>query len=258
MLLVIKVSTVDSVEIDCQFLIFSGSAQAYGCHVTALRNIGEHLVTAVKGDHEEGRSNDDVIMFSLVAITINRVPSGLGELFPNLKILRFYQTYLQTLTADDMRQFPNLEILNFPLNRIKVLAGDVFKESPNLREISFQPTPLQNISQFLLDGLNNLKFAAFTNCNCVSFTVNFPSQFLELRTLFATNCTFLEPPITTTTTEIITTTKIPVNECSSGCQNQIDDLQFEIQSLLEREKVAEERFAEIERQLREVNSRPCS
>ena len=265
MMLVVKVLTVNSVEIDCNFMIFDGFEQAYGCQVTTLRNIGEHLVTAVKGDHKVGRSNDNVIVFSLLSITVNRIPSGLGEFFPSLETLYFFQAYLQTLTKDDMKQFPNLEIVYLPYNNIAILAGDVFKDTPHLRRISFQGTPLQNISQFLLDGLNELTWVDFYLCNCVSFQAQNPSQFPELRRLFAANCPFSEPPITTTTTEIITTTKIPDNECSSGCQNQINDLQleneklqFEIQNLHKREKVVDERFAEIERQLREINSRPCS
>ena len=120
---------------------------------------------------------------------------------------------------------------------------------------------MQNISQNLIDGLDQLKEAWFFIAGCLNFYAETPAQFEELRSIFIINCPF-NPPAATTTTETIP--KTTENQCSNPCIDLIEDkvlLDNIAQLRLENEKLREnanERFAVLGRQLRELQSLPCS
>ena len=280
MILVINVFAVSSIEIECQFSLDGWDNfvnNPYRCWVLSVCKADETVITGISGTHISGKSNSDVNLFLWYNNAIGFVPSNIDAFFPNIETVQFAGTHLTSISANDLNQFPNLKSLYMLINNLGILEGDLFDGTPNLRFINFGFNPLQNISQNLIDGLDQLEQAAFYDAGCLSFHAQMPAHFEELKRMFVTNCKF-NPPPTTTTTEIIPTTT--ENQCSNACVDLIDEnvekLSIEVTELrdgivelrlenemlredsAEREEVANERFAELERQLRELHSLPCS
>ena len=278
MILVINVLEVSSIEIVCQFSLNNWDdfvKNPYRCWVRSVSKVNETVITRISGTHIDGRSNSDVNFFECVNIAVGFVPSNIDAFFPNIESIQFYETKLTSISANDLNQFPYLKSLYLGNNKISILEGDLFDGTPNLRLINFVHIPLQNISQNLIDGLDQLERAAFFNAGCLDFRAQTPAELEELRRMFGTNCPF---NLSTTTTEIIPTTT--ENQCSNACVDLIDEnvekLSIEVTELRDgiaqvrlenemlredsaaREEVANERFAELERQLRELHSLPCS
>ena len=277
MILVINVLAVSSIEIECQFSLSRWDNfvnNPYRCWVLSVSRADETVITRINGNHLVGRTNFDVNDFDWRYNPVGYVPSNIDAFFPNIKSVQFFKTQLTSISANDLNQFPNLKSLYVHHNNLTILEGDLFDGTPNLRFINFDYNPFQNISQNLIDGLDQLKEAWFFIAGCLNFYAQTPAQLEELRIMFVTNCPF-NPP---TTTEIIPTTT--ENQCSNACVDLIDEnvvkLSIEVTELRDgiaqvrleneklredsaaREEVANERFAELERQLRELHSLPCS
>ena len=270
MILVINVLAVSSIEIECLF----GSSNwddfvnnPYRCYVLSVSKVDETVITRISGTHIDGRSNSDVNVIDWQDNAVGFVPSNIDAFFPNIKSVQFFKTQLTSISANDLNQFPNLESLYMYFNNLNILEEDLLIGTPNLKLINFGYNPLQNISQNLIDGLDQLEEATFYDAGCLNFDAQTPAQFEELRRMFVTNCPF-NPPAAT---EIIPTTT--ENQCLNPCvdliHENVEKLSIEDKVLrdniaqlrLENEKLREnanERFADLERQLRELQSLPCS
>ena len=262
MILVINVLAVSSIEIECRFSLGHWDDfvnNPYRCWVLSMSEVNETMITRINGNHLVGRSNFDVNVFDWRYNAVGFVPSNIDAFFPNIESVLFYQTQLTSISTNDLNQFPNVKSLYMDSNNLSILEDDLFNETPNLRVVNFGSNPLQHISQNLIDGLDHLEQALFLNAGCLSFEAWTTDQLEELRRIFVTNCPF-NPP---TTTDLIPTTT--ENQCSNPCIDLIDEnverlsievteLRDSIAQLQAREETANERFAEIERQLRELQS----
>lgn len=242
----------DSIEIDCNYELNTWPSLGYHyvCFVKNVRNTTINEVTSVDGTHIEGYSNDDVKALNWQLHAVATIPSNFSAFFPNLRGVQFLQAGLQRISSNDLKQFPNLRLLAISRNRLTRLDGKLFQETPNLNWIKFQYNSLRNVSQYLLDDLKDLELADFRNSGCLDFEAQNLNDFEELKRLLPINCPLNGEPV-----RITTTTEIPATECSSSCL----DLRLENQKLREQllsiEKTANDRFSEIEKQLRQLNSR---
>ena len=254
-----QVLTVRSVDFDCIFVesMWPALANTYSCYVENATNLDVLEVTSVNGNHQEGRTNLDVAGFewSPHLYVVNSIPTNFDVFLPNLQGFRLMYARLPSVSPSDLKQFPNLKLLSLARNNLTILHEDLLVSMPQLQWIQFSENPLRNISQNLLEKLDDLAFADFVLCDCISFLAMMPHQLLELPGLFAENCPY-EPPPASTTEIIPTTSDIPDDECSSACLDIINDLHNKNEILRERlgnsEIIAEKRFAEIERQLSEL------
>lgn len=248
----------------------------YSCSANVLDSEDTTIINEIDGPHLEGRSDADVEVIRVSNDRlINRIPSGFGNFFPNLLLVDWFRGNLTTIAADHLEQFPNLIMLNLEHNSLVSLDGDLFKPLKKLQWIAISNNLLQHAGHGLLDDLDDLVTAHFEVNPCINFFAGTPERMQELRTQLTIQC----PPLDETTTEVTTT---EIEECSVGCQTQINSLENviaeEAQNLRNEavqlrevnvqheerinqqdEVIAsyETRIAELERQIREILSSPC-
>lgn len=94
------------------------------------------------------------------------IPSGINNFMPKIKVIKWRDSVLEFIFPDDLRQFPHLEGLYLHRNKIKRIHK-IFQFTPRLQEIAFDNNEISYVSEGLLDGLSELKWADFRWNKCV-------------------------------------------------------------------------------------------
>ncbi|KAL7013134.1 hypothetical protein ACKWTF_015212 [Chironomus riparius] len=121
--------------------------------------IPENQELNFNGQHEEGNTNEDVTRNS----TVNKVPQGLKNVFPNMKILWIMNSKLKKISKDDLKEYKNLTELRCSVNELEYLPGDLFDDFKDLKWIAFNDNNLRVVEPNILDKLDNLIHVDFRN-----------------------------------------------------------------------------------------------
>lgn len=115
------------------------NSETYACKVTSA-SIYEPKTAVDKfiGEHMSGKSNDDVeVLMFIGAISVEYLPVGVEEIFPNLKILAVMFCDLCEVLTEDVIGLKNLEHLIMVDTRLAKMPDDLFDSMPKLRIIDF-------------------------------------------------------------------------------------------------------------------------
>lgn len=123
--------------------------------------IPENMELNFIGQHEDGKTNMDVISIKFINCTVTKIPQALTKSFPNLKILWITNSMLKEICKADLVEYKNFEDFCFDNNEIEVLPGDLFEDFKNLKYIKFYDNKLTSIEPNILDGLDMLKLVDF-------------------------------------------------------------------------------------------------
>jgi len=113
------------------------------------------------GDHIDGKTNDDVAHVIFRNCSLDVVPKGLTQIFPNLKILSINSSELNKLSKEDLSEYKKIEGFLCENNKLEFLPGDLFDGFENLEWISFFKNKLKAIEPNIIDGLSKLKSVLF-------------------------------------------------------------------------------------------------
>jgi Leucine rich repeat len=263
----------------------------YGCEPTvSVVNEGNVLVE-VSGSHMTEKTNSDVKTITVqYQVNLLQMPKNIETFFPNLIRIQFWNGNISSISVDDLKAFPNLQVLSFGVNLLTSLDGNLFIYNPKLQWISFSGNKITNVGYDLLLGLDELRTVNFNFNTCINKFASTPSQLIELKNLLRTSCPSLvstQAPTTTPTREPTTSTTLSSSttpdstQCPTGCLEKIEDLQsnFEAENRELRKTASnqgkqieeltaetvnlnqvvaayEERFIELEKQIREIDSNP--
>lgn len=104
------------------------------------------------------------------------LPSGLKNIFNNIKALWIANSGLMHLDVQDMKPFgENLQFVRFYNTALTALDGDLFKYNTNLIYIEIEHNKLKYIDSKLFDGFNRMQSLAivdFRNCGCINRSFN--------------------------------------------------------------------------------------
>lgn len=201
-------------------------------------------VTAVTGTHLTGMSNSDVKGLRIDA-DITFIPRRIEDFFPNLVILDFEASDIDSLVGDELDPFPGLVFFAiFKSRALERIPGNLFSQTRNLKELWLDQNNIKYVGEGLLDGLQYLGWADFADNYCVNINAHYPSQFPALIETLQNNCTDVDyvpppsPPSATTSVPLNTPTQptTPEPPSSSPCGNTnevICSLQEENQILIE-------------------------
>lgn len=123
-------------------------SEKYACKVTsALIYEPKTAVQKFIGAHLPGKSNDDVEVLMFVgAISVEYLPVGVEEIFPNLKILAVMFCDLCEVLKEDVTGLQNLEHLIIVDTRMAKLPDNLLDGMPKLRIIDFWYNNPENMS----------------------------------------------------------------------------------------------------------------
>jgi len=140
-------------EVLCSFDTVTNS---YRCYVYSCQFPEEFELNFV-GNHEEGKTDDDVINIFFCECNFTKIPQGLTKQFPNLETLGIYDSNLKNISRSDLIEYKNLKEIYLASNKIEFLPGDLFEGFENLERIFLQNNNLKIVEPNILDGLENLK-----------------------------------------------------------------------------------------------------
>lgn len=266
------VALVSSVEFDCFFSEESWPklGKEYSCDAQVLFGDDDWSLQTVTGEHKKGKDNEKVIFLS-VNVSLPFIPSDINKFFPKLKGIQWANTGLESITSDDLEQFPSLEVFIVTGNDLTVINGDLFKHNEKkLEYIDFRNNSIEQVGPNLLRDLK-LKEVNFIDNLCISTYAKSSNDIKDLILQLAYDC-----PMQAVTTELPATTTPTHAQCSDSCLShieaevsavdlhvaglvtEIESLRSQVMELREAKVNFEDRFVEIEKQLRELASNPCS
>lgn len=209
------------ITIECDFEELEWAVgKLYSCSPAIIRkdrNLTHVLSVIMSHKHLSRRRNDDVegLWVTQYQVHLKQIPKDMDKFFPNLLAIGLQNTTITSLTADDFKPFPHLELLTVLSNKLVSIDGDIFKYTPNMRFIEFSDNLLQTVGLGLLDNLEDLNWAHFSNNQCIDFDASDQTDIRELRQKLRYQCS---SSVTTPNLE----------KCSFGCSKLINDLKAEV------------------------------
>jgi BTB/POZ domain len=135
-------------ELLCKFSTASYGDRFYTCVVKEASVLKRHrIIKGFIGEHEPGKSNNDVKAIRFEETTVHYFPRGLAEIFPALKKLSIRQCGLRSVTRDDLKGLENLEDLSLCANPLQWLPSNLFVGMTKLK--------LERISSKILEPIAN-------------------------------------------------------------------------------------------------------
>lgn len=146
----------------------------------------------MSGEHQDGKSNDDVHHFSSSGKALNKFPRNLEKIFKNLDSIEINAAKISTLENKDLMAFKGqLKWLNFTDNNIEVIEANLFEFNPNLEKINLDGNQIKFVGNGAFDNLHNLSSLEFKN-PCYSGSASNHSEVVKLITEIKNNCIDLE------------------------------------------------------------------
>lgn len=285
---------VDAVHFHCSFYFSSYSflGQVYVCkpNVTLTEST---MLEKVTGDHLSQYTNEDVRSLLITDQDLPFFPEGITAAFVNLKILSYDKANLLSINAQDLMQFPQLELLILNGNNLPYLESELFMYTPLLRLLYLDNDQIQHIGEGLLDNFVQLQQFSIGWNPCIHKFAFSRAEVIEIAPQLSVLC---PPPISTTTVETTkttygtTTTTLDATTFTYGTttdqtdkpcqctkeveilrdenlqqnlkieqlQNSNDQLTQTVEKLFDLNAAVDKKLLEIEMELREISSAPCS
>lgn len=222
--LAVATSLTNGQTFNCQFWYenWQHIGYIYGCNVAVVDLVIKDLVI-IDGPHLDSKTNNEVIGLNIWNQNLRKIPQGIDTHFKNIKAFQVFNSKLGTILKEDLKQFPDLILLSIIKNDILVLDGDLLMYNRKLESVAFTENLLMRIGPNLVKGLNTLVGINFHYNPCVSTAASSPQAIQALNDELPLLC----PPIST--------------ECPDTCKKISSN---------------EERIIELEKQIREISSRP--
>lgn len=207
-------------EIECEFRYSSwtaatsqssqSSSSHYTCSIVSASTTDKFkAIKSIKGDHKNGKSNENVEAIIFISTHLECFPRGLNKIFPRLKKLRIYKCGLREICREDLIGLEGLDYFSSHTNPITTIPDDLFTNMTNLQVISFYNNQIEFASSKLFapfkessphsvnltfnatidkrfvssekEGIKWLAFMQLIDTSCKRSTNTFPIGFNELR-----------------------------------------------------------------------------
>lgn len=221
--LLLSAISIDAFTINCVYvnMIYPSLGMTYTCMVhrsLSVTSPNDQFVTAVRGAHLAGRSNQDVRMVNFNDVDdLVVVPRGMSEFFPNLEGIRIYDSDVRNLNGNELNEYVNLRWFMIYDSDVIRIPGNFFERNPNLIYVSFDDNDVRQVGSELFSSIHNvtgMHYIGFWENICVNRGANNPVQIENLLAHLAMHCsdglTTLAP--TTGTQQPTDTTEAPSTE----------------------------------------------
>lgn len=193
-----------AITLNCQYSVHTTNygplMRPYQCKAVNQPVTGLVNIESVSGNHESGKSNDDVKVLNIQAIKSAQIPSGFENSFKNLEGLFAFSSEKTILTSDDLKPFTKLKYFDISFNRLVNLPSDLFESNPQLEWIDFSDNRLKLIGLNILDSLTKLHYANFATNICINEHGNDKTDIeRNIKRLLRRNCQPFEGPYYGTT-----------------------------------------------------------
>lgn len=189
----IFIATLSScITIDCEFKtdFIHDWGDRYSCRtIKFITKDGDKRINLVNGDHLKGRMNENVTQYFARGLNVERFPSGLGDYFVGLEVVRISVCNMRLLIKSDMEGLGRLKYLDLIGNKIEKLDSNAFDHAPKLIEVILNNNRLQFIGAQFLESLKNIQSISFGGNICVtSYSKHSSEQLARLKTEINLKC----------------------------------------------------------------------
>lgn len=222
----------------------------YACQANVIHSGSEFNLENVKGFHQARRSNFDVVFLAVNDQVASVIPSNIDKFFPNIQGIKWKNTNLLSISANNLKQFPNLKALSLARNKLVTIDSDLFKFTPYIKWISFSNNLIEDVGANLLKGLADLQFVSFEENPCVNLRASGPIE-IEKLTLKLAGCAR------------VSTTTVKINDGNERDPKSLQDndlvdekiVDLENKFIRQGEIIAsfEERILELESKIKEIS-----
>lgn len=171
-------------------------------------------VTATSTDPFFVRNNSEALIIFKDANNLTFIPLKIDSFFPNLKLLRIFNTKISKISSEELRQFPKLQTLILNFNLITELPANLLEWNQELLELVIVGLPfytrdnsLHTIGENMLVTARKLEHVNIYNNFCVyQFALN-RTQVIDLNSKLHIYCgggVYSSTLITTQTTTLST------------------------------------------------------
>lgn len=164
------VSIVNAVSFQCEFTTATATTigNVYTCRPTVINADAGPVLDSVTGNHAIGKNNNNVDCLWVLNQVLKYVPQNIINFFPNIKVLAWYSSGLQSVSAADFQSFPNLLYFESMGNPIVTIDSDLFLYTPKVTYVGFNYNSLESVGADLLTGLNFLEVVYFEQNTCIN------------------------------------------------------------------------------------------
>ncbi|KAG5679609.1 hypothetical protein PVAND_009169 [Polypedilum vanderplanki] len=160
----------NSVTIECKYQMqrWWGTNSEYQCYIEGRELFGEDRVFIEKaeGDHEDGKTNDDVKYLDIYNTNLKYFPRNLENIFKNLELIFIWDSKLIELTSEDLRPFTKLKYFKIEGNPIEIISEDLFIHNPNIEILDIYYNKISHIDRKALSHLNKMRYFRFDGNVC--------------------------------------------------------------------------------------------
>jgi Leucine-rich repeat (LRR) protein len=125
-------------------------------------------VTSTNGSHNLSLSHADVLGFHSWNKTINFMPRGLIDVFPNLILIDIGTAGMKEIHQSDLKDFPRLKDLYLFNNDITTIEQDLFKFNTELELIELGHNKITQIYPTVFDHLSQLSRLWLWSNECIN------------------------------------------------------------------------------------------
>lgn len=190
-----------AITLDCAFGMrgFEIVGSQYNCQPRVTQNSQSRSVVAVLGNHQTGRSHQDVLAVTFIGQPISHIPQNMNRFFPNVETIRIDNCPIQSFTREDLRPFPRLRYFVLHLGQLRTINGDVFMYSPQLQFVWLGNNQITNVGPGLLQHSPRITQLYFPANPCISSSATTATAVANLGRELGFRC----PPTVEMTEEFI-------------------------------------------------------
>lgn len=180
LLAVILVVTTEAVHFNClyKYNLPNTMWYCYECSAT-ITLTDSNALESVIGDHDVGRTNDNVEYLTIKDQFMPYFPERLLDYFKILKAVGITNTQLLTLSATDLQEIPGLLHVSVQENNLISLDGDLFSLTPHLKYFAADFNRIEHVgTDFFIP--DNMTFLLLGFNVCVNVNAQDRSEVLRL------------------------------------------------------------------------------
>jgi len=169
-LVLFNINLSQQLELHCDFKVETTYlATNYGCVVKSLTTtFKDRKISKIVGNHQTGKSQNDVKLLFAKFQNIPYLPHNLGEFFPNLETLYIMRSNIQHLIIGDLDGLNKLTHFDVSHNPVELIERDYFKNHTKLTKFSFYDCHLKKIEKGAFDSQNSIELMDLSYNDCIS------------------------------------------------------------------------------------------
>lgn len=184
----------------------------------------------IEGEHEDGRTNDDVRNLIVEESAINQIPGNIFQIFSNIQAIEASDSGISAITPLDFQFTQSLEALFMSNNQLTNLTGSPFFFRPSVTHLNFYSNRIESIADSFFAGLSNLIYLSLGGNSITSLTPQMMAPLVNLRTLLASfnQIESLSPRVFSTNRqlEIVAIEFNNISAIGSGIFDGLESLEF--------------------------------